>query len=45
MQDKVQAWLDKVIDAKLSRRNFWLLMDRQFWTQVGFGLCNNTASF
>jgi hypothetical protein len=45
MQDKAQAWLDKAIDAKLSRRGFWFLMDRQFWLQVGFGLCNNTACF
>ncbi len=43
MQDKVQAWLDKAIDAKLLRCNFWFLKDRQFWPQVGFGLCNNTA--
>jgi hypothetical protein len=26
--DKAQARLDKAIDAKLSRRNFWFLMDR-----------------
>ncbi len=45
MQDKAQAWLDKVIDAKLLRPNFWFLMDCQFWPQVGFGLCNNTACF
>jgi hypothetical protein len=45
MWDKVQAWLDKAIDAKLSRCNVWFLMDRQFWLQVGFGLCNNMASF
>jgi hypothetical protein len=45
MQDKVQAWLDKAIDAKLLRCNIWYLMDRQFWPQVKFGLCNNTACF
>ncbi len=45
MWDKAQAWLDKAIDAKLLIRNFWFFMVRQFWPQVGFGLCNNTASF
>ncbi len=43
MWDKAKAWLNKAIDAKLWRCNFWFLMDRQFWPQVGFGLCNNTA--
>jgi hypothetical protein len=45
MWDNAQARLDKVIDAKLSRWNFWFLMDCQFWPQVRFGLCNNTACF
>jgi hypothetical protein len=40
MGDKVQAWLDKAVDAKLSRRSFWFLMDCQFWPQAGFGLCS-----
>ncbi len=31
MRNIVQAWLDKAIDAKLLRHNFWFLIDRQFW--------------
>ena len=45
MWGKAQAWLDKAIDAKLSRWSFWFLMDWQFRPQVRFGLCNNTAFF
>lgn len=44
MRDKAQKFLDKASLAKLSRRNFWFLLERKFWPQVGFGICNNTAS-
>lgn len=44
IQDNAQGWLDKARTAKLSRRNFWFLMERTFWPKVGFGICNNTAS-
>ena len=44
MQTKGQAFLDKALHAKLSRRNFWCLMERKMWPQVGFGICTNTAS-
>ena len=44
MQEKAQSFLDKATQAKLSRRNFWCLMERKMWPQVGFGICNNTAT-
>ena len=44
MQESAQAWCDKASVAKLSRRNFWFLVQMKFWPQVGFGICNNTAS-
>lgn len=45
MKEKAQEWLEKAQQAKLSRRNLWFLLDRQFWPKVSFGLCNNTGTF
>ena len=44
MQTKAQGWMDKARQAQLSRRNFWFLMERQFRSKVGFGICSNTSS-
>lgn len=43
IRDTAQKWLDKASNAKLSHHNFWFLMERQFWPQVGFGICNSTT--
>ena len=43
MQEKARSWIDCAKNAKLSRRNFWFLVDRQFWPKVSFGLCCNMA--
>ncbi len=31
--------------GKLSRRNVWLMLDKQFWPQLSYGLCAVTASY
>jgi hypothetical protein len=33
------------MSGKLSQRNIWFMLDRQFWPRLGFGICNNTASW
>jgi hypothetical protein len=38
-----QDWLDRVHASSLSRRNVWFMVDCQFWPQVDYGICNNTA--
>ena len=30
---------------KLSHRNMWFMMDRQFWPRVGYGISNTSASW
>jgi hypothetical protein len=43
MQSQGQEWVDRV--TTLSQRNTWFMVDRQFWTRLGYGICNNTASW
>ena len=31
--------------GKLSRRNVWFMMDKQFWPRISFGLCTVSATF
>jgi hypothetical protein len=45
MQTQGQEWVDRVKSGKLSRRNVWFMLDRQFWLRLGFRICNNTASW
>ncbi len=45
MQIQGQEWVDQVKSGKLSRRNVWFMLDHQFWPRLGFGICNNTASW
>jgi hypothetical protein len=45
MQTQGQEWVDRVKSKKLSWRNVWFMLDRQFWPRLGFGICNNTASW
>jgi hypothetical protein len=45
MQTQGQEWVDRVNSGKLSRRNVWVMLDRRFWPRLGFGICNNTASW
>jgi hypothetical protein len=45
MQTQGQEWVDRVKSGKLSRRNVWFMLDCQFWPRLGFGMCNNTASW
>jgi hypothetical protein len=45
MQKKGAAWKDMVKVGKLSRRNVWFMMDKQFWPRISFGLCAVPATF
>jgi hypothetical protein len=40
MQQQGQEWA-----GKLSHLNMWFMMDRQFWTRVGYGISNTSASW
>ncbi len=45
MQTQGQKWVDRVKSKKLSQRNVCFMLDHQFWSRLGFGICNNTASW
>ena len=45
MQTKATAWKDMAAAGKLSRRNIWFIMDKQFWPRVSYGLCAVSASY
>ena len=45
IQEKAQTWIDDAKNAKLSRRDIWFLVDRQFWPKVGFGCSTIVANF
>ena len=44
MRDKAQKWIDKAREGRLHWRNFWFLLDKQFWPSVAFGISSITAS-
>jgi hypothetical protein len=43
MQTKCRAWKDMILAGKLSRRNVWFMLDKQFWPGISYGLCAVTA--
>ncbi len=45
MQMQCQEWVDRIASRKMSRRNMWFMADRQLWPRVGYGICNNTATW
>lgn len=45
ISEKVQMWINRAKNAKLSWRNVWFLVNRQFWPKVGFGISTVSASF
>jgi hypothetical protein len=44
MQQQGQDWIDRVISAKVGRRNMWTMLDCQFWPRLGYAIGNNSAS-
>ena len=38
MQQQGQEWVDQVKSGKLSHRNVWFMVDRQFRPRVGYGI-------
>ena len=44
MKDAAEGWTATAREAKLSRRNFWLMADRQLKPKMFFGLGTNTAN-
>ena len=45
VKEKAQGWIDTAKNTKLSQRHLWFLVDRQFWSKVGFGVGTILASF
>jgi hypothetical protein len=45
MQTQGQEWVDQIAGSKMSRRNVWFMADWQFRPRVGYGICNNTATW
>ncbi len=45
MQTKGTAWKDMIKAGKLSRRNVWFMLGKQFWPQISYGLYAVTASY
>ncbi len=45
MQMKGTAWKDTIKVGKLSRRNVWFMMDKQFWPQISNRICAVKASY
>ena len=45
MRQQGQDWVDRVLASTLSCQNLWLMMDCQLWPRLGYGICNNTASW
>ncbi len=43
MQSQGQEWVDKI--TNLSKLNTWFMVDRQFWPRLGYGICDNTATW
>jgi hypothetical protein len=38
MQEKAQQWINAVCNGHLHCQNIWLLLNEQFWLQIGYGL-------
>jgi hypothetical protein len=45
MRQQNQEWVDKVIASTLNRQNLWFMVDCQFWPWLGYGICNNSATW
>jgi hypothetical protein len=45
MQMQGQEWVDWIASGKMICRNMWFMADQQFWLRVGYGICNNTATW
>ncbi len=43
MQSQGQEWVDRI--TNLSHCNTWFMVDRQFWLRLGYGICNDTATW
>ncbi len=44
MKEKAQKWIDRAKSGRLHRRNFWFLIDKQFWSGGSFGISSFTAT-
>jgi hypothetical protein len=45
MQEKAQKWANNVQNGHLLQHNVWFLLKGQLWPQIGYGICNSTATF
>lgn len=44
MPNLTNNWVDMAIEGKLSWRDVWFMVTRQFWPSVGYGIGCNTAN-
>jgi hypothetical protein len=45
MRQQGQDWVGRVLASTLSCQNLWFMIDCQLWPRLGYGICNNTASW
>ena len=45
MKSQCEEWYNRLMLGSLSRRDVWFMCEVQLWPQVGYGICNNSASW
>ena len=45
MVSQAEEWHSRLLANWLSRRDVLFMVERQFWPRIGYGICNNTASW
>ena len=45
MVTQAEEWHNRLLSNWLSRRDVLFMVERQFWPRIGYGICNNTASW
>jgi hypothetical protein len=45
MKSQCEEWFHRLTLGSLSRRDVWFMSEIQLWPRVGFGICNNTATW
>jgi hypothetical protein len=45
MVSQAEEWHNRLLANWLSRRDVLFMVERQLWPRIGYGICNNTASW
>ena len=45
MKSQCEEWFNRLTLGSLSRRDVWFMSEIQLWPRLGYGICNNTASW